>query len=117
MGPEIINIVKAKITTDDFGKFKSQAEKMVEAAKIESGTLVYDFFINEETREVLIIEKYADDQSFMEHMKEFTQPEFIPKLLEMQEIVSIEMAGNVTKEMEDLFEQGGWSYNGYPVKI
>mgnify|MGYP002836428962 CR=1 FL=1 len=117
MSSEIYNIVKARITTDNLTAFKSQANKMVELSETESGTLLYSFFINEEKKEVLIIEKYADDKSFMKHMKRFTQPELIPKLLEMQEIISIEMPGTVSKEIEGLFEQGGWSYNSYPVKV
>ena len=117
MSSEIVNIVRAKIITDDIGMFESHAAKMVQASNEESGTLVYDFFINGKTRQVLIVEKYADDQAFMEHMKRFIHPEYIPKLLEMQEIVSIEMAGTVTEEMQELFDRGGWSYNGYPVKV
>ena len=113
----IYNIVKAKITTDDLDAFKYQAKKMTDAAKDETGTLIYEIHINEETKEVLILEKYTNDQSFMEHMDQFTQPEYIPKLLEMQEISSIEMMGKVTSQIENLFAQGGWSYNAYPMKI
>ena len=57
-----------------------------------------------------IIEKYQDDQAFMAHMTRFVTEEYIPKLLTMQEIVSIEMPGLVTKEIEDFFTAGGWKY-------
>ena len=46
---------------------------MRDAAKNEIGTISYDIFINEEKREVFIVEKYADDQAFMAHMEIFTQ--------------------------------------------
>tara|TARA_B100001123_G_scaffold349662_2_gene399776 strand:- start:144 stop:497 length:354 start_codon:yes stop_codon:yes gene_type:complete len=117
MTTEIYNIVKARITTNNLEAFKSQAKRMTEASKGEPGTLVYDFFLNEEAREVLIVEKYADGQSFMKHMRKFTQPEFIPKILEMQEIISIEMPGKLTNEIEELFSLGGWPYNSYPAKV
>ena len=45
MNREIYNIVRAKITTDDLQAFETQAQKMKAAAKEESGTLIYDFFI------------------------------------------------------------------------
>ena len=68
MSREIYNIVRAKITTDDLQAFETQAKKMKAAAKEESGTLIYDFFINRDTKDVLIIEKYQDDEAFMAHM-------------------------------------------------
>ena len=117
MSREIYNIVRAKITTDDIQTFETQAQKMKVAAKEESGTLVYDFFINRETKDVLIIEKYQDDEAFMAHMTRFVTDEYIPKLLTMQEIVSIEMPGLITKEIEDFFTAGGWKYKDFPVNI
>ena len=117
MSREIYNIVRAKITTDDLQAFETQAKKMKAAAKEESGTLIYDFFINRDTKDVLIIEKYQDDEAFMAHMTRFVTEEYIPKLLTMQEIVSIEMPGLVTKEIEDFFTAGGWKYKDFPVNI
>ena len=117
MGTGIYNIVKAKITTEDLGTFQTQVNKMKEATKDESGTLIYDFFINEEKREVLIVEKYADGEAFMAHIKRFIQPEYIPTILTMQEITSVEMPGNITKEMEQFFAESGWSYNAYPLNM
>ena len=35
----------------------------------------------------------------------------------MQEIVSIEIPGLVTKEIEDFFTAGGWKYKDFPVNI
>ena len=81
MSTEIYSLVESKITTDDIQAFKAQAKKMKDATENEIGTLSYDFFINEEKREVFIVEKYADDEAFMDHMEKFTQAEFIPKLL------------------------------------
>jgi hypothetical protein len=50
-------------------------------------------------------------------MNKFTQPEYIPTLLSMQELVSVEMPGTVTQEMEEIFNEGGWSFNAYPLNI
>ena len=117
MTSELYNLVRARVTTDDIAALKAQAKKMKDATTDEPGTLIYDFFINEESKEVLIIEKYADGKAFMAHMNKFTQPGYIPKLLEMQEITGIEMPGYVTDEVKGLFAQGGWPYNGYPTAI
>jgi len=95
MGTGIYNIVKAKITIEDLGTFKAQAKK----------------------REVLIVEKYANSEAFMTHLKKFMQAEYIPTMLTMQEIISVEMPGTITKEMEQLFAEGGWSYNAYPLDV
>ena len=117
MTSEIYNLVRAEITTGDLDAFKAQAKKMKDATTDEPGTLIYDFFINEENNEVLIIEKYTDGKALMAHMNKFTQPDYIPKLLEMQEITGIEMPGYITDEVRQLFTQGGWPYNGYPTVI
>ena len=117
MSSRLYSIVQAKITTDDIQAFKTQAKKMKDATKNEFGTISYDFFINEEEREVVIVEKYADDKAFMAHMEKFTQAEFIPKLLTMQELVSIEMLGPVTEEIDEFFAKGGWTYNAYPLAM
>ena len=53
----------------------------------------------------------------MAHMKRFVTEEYIPKLLTMQEIVSIEMPGLVTKGIEDFFTAGGWKYKDFRVNI
>ena len=117
MGREVYNIVKAKITTNDLKAYKAQANKMKEATKDEPGTLIYDFFINEEKREALIVEKYTDGEAFMVHMEKFTQQKYIPTLLTMQELTVVEMPGMVTREMEQLFIDGKWSFNSYPLSV
>ena len=117
MSSELYGIVQAKITTDDIQAFKVQAKKMKDATENEIGTISYDFFINEEKREVFIVEKYANDEAFMAHMEKFTQAEFIPKLLTMQELTSIEMLGPVTEEIDEFFAKGGWAYNNYPLAM
>jgi quinol monooxygenase YgiN len=50
------------MTTDNVQAFKAQAKKMKDVTENGIGTLFYDFFINEEKREVSIVEKYADDK-------------------------------------------------------
>ena len=117
MSTELYSLVQAKITTDDMRAFKTQAKKMKDATKNEIGTICYDFFINEEKREVFIVEKYADDKAFMAHMEIFTQAEFIPKLLTMQELTSLVMLGPGTEEIDEFFANGGWVYNAYPLAI
>ena len=117
MSTELYGLVQSRITTDDIQAFKAQAKKMKDATENEIGTISYDFFINEEKREVFIVEKYADDKAFMAHMKKFTQAEFIPKLLTMQELTSLEMSGPVTEELDEFFAKGGWAYNNYPLAM
>ena len=68
MSTEIYSLVESKIMTDDIQAFKAQAKKMKDATEDEIGTISYDFFIDEERREVFIVEKYADDKAFMAHM-------------------------------------------------
>ena len=103
MNSEIYNIVKGKITTNNLSAYKAQIQKMKEAAKNEVGTLFYDFFINEKEKEFLIIEKYTNGEAFMKHMKKFSSPEYILKLLTMQEMTSVEIPGVIIYEMKVLF--------------
>ena len=56
MSTELYGLVQSKITTDDIQAFKAQAKKMKDATENEIGTISYDFFINEEKREVFIVE-------------------------------------------------------------
>ena len=62
MSTEIYSLVESKIMTDDIQAFKAQATKMKDATEDEIGTISYDFFIDEERREVFIVEKYADEK-------------------------------------------------------
>ena len=117
MSTELYGLVQSKITTDDIQAFKAQAKKMKDATENEIGTISYDFFINEEKREVFIVEKYADDKAFMTHMEQFLQEEFIPKILTMMELTSLKMLGPVTEEIDDFFAKGGWTYDAYPLAM
>ena len=101
MSTEIYSLVESKIMTDDIQAFKAQAKKMKDATEDEIGTISYDFFIDEERREVFIVEKYADDKAFMAHMDQFLQEDFIPKLLTMMELTCLRMLGPVTEEIDD----------------
>ena len=100
MSSELYGLVQSKITTDDIQAFKAQAKKMKDATENEIGTISYDFFINEENREVFIVEKYADDKAFMAHMEQFLQEEFIPKILTMMELTSLKMFDPVIEEID-----------------
>ena len=115
MRSELYLIVQAEITTDDIQAFKAQAKKMKNSTENKTGTISFDVFINEEKREDLIVEKYANDKAFLAHMKKFTQAEFIPKLLTMQELTSIEILGPVTDEIDEFLAKRGWPYNNYPI--
>ena len=53
MSTELYGLVQSKITTDDIQAFKAQAKKMKDATENESGTISYDFFINEEKEKFL----------------------------------------------------------------
>ncbi len=117
MRTELYGLVQSKITTDDIQAFKTQAKKMKDATTQEIGTISYDFFINEENREVFIVEKYTDDKAFMAHMEQFLQEEFIPKILTMMELTSLKMLGPVTEEIDDFFAKGGWTYEAYPLAM
>jgi quinol monooxygenase YgiN len=90
---------------------------MKDATKNEIGTISYDFFINEEKREVFIVEKYADAKAFMAHMEQFLQEEFIPKILTMMELNSIRILFKFTEEIDDFFAKGGWTYDAYPLAM
>ena len=117
MSSELYGLVQSKITTDDIQAFKAQAKKMKDATENESGTISYDFFINEEKREVFIVDKYAYDKAFMAHMEQFLQEEFIPKILTMMELTSLNMLGPVAEEIDDFFAKGGWTYGAYPLTM
>ena len=117
MSTELYGLVQSRITTDDIQAFKAQAKKMKDTTENKVGTISYDFFINEEKREVFIVEKYADDKAFMTHMEQFLQEEFIPTLLTMMELTSLKMLGPVTQEIDDFFAKGGWAYDAYPLAM
>jgi hypothetical protein len=95
--------------------FRAQAKRMTDAAQRKLATLVHIFFINEENKDVLIVEKYTDAKVSMAHMEQFMKPDLIPKILAIQEIISIEFPGLVSSEIKHLFGQGGFSYNTYPI--
>jgi len=90
---------------------------MKEAAKNEVDTHFYDFFINEKEKEFLIIEKYTNGEAFSKHMKKFSSPEYILKLLTMQEMTSVEIPGVIIYKIKDLFSKNGRIYKDYPINL
>jgi quinol monooxygenase YgiN len=71
---EIYWLVTCSVFPGKFEEFKGVVEPLVATTKAESGSLAYDYSVNEDETLVQIFESYADSQAVVDHVtKTFSQ--------------------------------------------
>jgi quinol monooxygenase YgiN len=67
---ELLGIARFKIHKGKLEEFKRLSAQCMEIARTkDTGTLQYDVYINEEKSEAVVIERYKDSASLMEHLE------------------------------------------------
>lgn len=91
-----------KIKEGKLAEFKQLATKLIAGVKEkDTGTLVYDWYLNESTMECAVMETYADSQAAMAHMG--NAGEHLPHLMELCDM-SFEVYGNPSAELSKALE-------------
>ena len=62
-------ILELRIDTTQITDFKVLMVEMVAAAKLESGTLVYEWYFSEDNSRCIINERYRDSNALLAHMR------------------------------------------------
>ena len=94
---EKIHIVaRFKIHTGKLQEFKLGVESCIDATKTESGALLYDWFIDENSLEVTVIETYQDSNAVLAHV--VNVDESLSNLIAISDF-SGEVFGNASDEL------------------
>jgi quinol monooxygenase YgiN len=65
---ELLGIARVKIHDGMGEEFKRLAAQCVETARLkDTGTLQYEIYLNDEQTEAVVVERYRDSQSLVEH--------------------------------------------------
>ena len=89
-------IARFKIQAGKLQEFKLGAESCIAATKTESGALLYDWFIDENSLDVTVIETYQDSNSVLAHSVNVN--ESLSSLIAISDF-SGEVFGNVSDEL------------------
>jgi quinol monooxygenase YgiN len=88
-----------KINEGQLDAFKQITSQFIATVKeMDQGTLMYDWYLNEDTLECAILEDYADSNAALEHVAHVG--DLLQKLLDLGEM-SIELYGSPNEELSE----------------
>jgi quinol monooxygenase YgiN len=91
-----------KINEGQLDAFKQITSQFIAAVKEkDQGTLMYDWYLNEETMECSVLEDYADSDAALEHVANLG--DLLGKLMELGEM-SLELYGSPNEELSKALE-------------
>ena len=91
-----------KISESKLDEFKQLIPEFITTVKEKDpGTLMYDWYLNEEMLECIVLETYTDSRSFLAHAGNVGDT--IQKALAISEL-SIEIYGNPSEELKTALE-------------
>jgi len=102
---KITAIALFKIHPGKLDEFKKLAPELIKAVKRnETGAIMYDWFLNEDTMECTVLETYADSQAVMAHVGNTG-----PLLQQLDEIsdLSLQVFGNPDPQLGKMIQDMG----------
>ncbi|HUW01758.1 MAG TPA: antibiotic biosynthesis monooxygenase [Acidimicrobiales bacterium] len=81
----------------DIDRFRAMAEAMVMYSKTEPGTLVYDWYLDEENARGKLYEAYVDNDAVVAHGMGPVFLEIAPKYLDCLTVTSVEVFGDASE--------------------
>ena len=94
-----------KINEGQLETLKQLKEQLISVVKEkEKGTLMYDWYINEDAMECAVLEDYADSEAVLEHAA--NTEDLLQKLMEIGEL-SLEVYGDPNEELSKVLIQFG----------
>ena len=94
-----------KINEGQLDTFMALKQQFISVVKEkEKGTLMYDWYVNEDTMECAVLEDYADSQAVLEHAA--NTGALLQKAMEIGEI-SLEVYGNPNEELSGILKNFG----------
>jgi quinol monooxygenase YgiN len=108
MHPHISCLFTLAIKPGDFPEFKALIGQIVSATKLEPGTLVYEYSVNEDQSVAHILERY-NVESVVSHVDETFAP-FGKRFLELCTITSLVVYGTPDAEIRKRLDPFGAVY-------
>lgn len=91
-----------KINEGQLDAFKDITSQFISVVKEkDQGTLMYDWYLNENTMECSVLEDYADSNAALEHVANVG--DLLQKLMDLGEM-SLELYGNPNEELSKALE-------------
>lgn len=103
--------LRLSIRDGQFANFNVLMAEMVESTQSEAGTLMYEWFLNEDKNTCHIYERYADSDAVMAHLGNFGA-KFAARFLEYLEPTSLSVYGDPTDQVRGALEGLGPVYLG-----
>lgn len=109
MSSEISNLFTVTVKPGKFDAFKMLVSHIVDAARKEPGTLVYEYSVSGDGNTVHIFERYRDDDSLVSHVEETFSP-FAERFLSLVDMKSLVVYGELTGKARDILDGFGAVY-------
>ena len=103
--------LRLSIKDGQLDNFNALMEEMVEATQEESGTLMYEWFLGENSDTCHIYERYADSDAVMAHLGNFGA-RFAERFLTYLEPTNFTVYGNPSDQVRGALEGLGPTYMG-----
>ncbi len=84
------------------------AELIEQVEATEPGTKTYEFFLSEDRKHLTAFDWYEDENAAIAHLTGEPVRTYLPKLLELADVESLEIYGNPGEELSQVLE-------GFPV--
>ena len=77
----------------DVARFREMADAMVAVSRDEPGTVVYDWYLDEQTKQGTLYEAYASHDALQAHSSGAVFTELAPRYLDALRVVSVNVFG------------------------
>lgn len=109
MNRQISWYVELLVKAGALDRFRQLTEHMVESARLEPGTLIYERSISEDWQSVHVYERYEDSTAALAHLKAF-QSAYAAQFATMVERVRFVVFGTPSEELRALLRTFGASF-------
>ena len=111
MGSVVSWVIRVKVKSGQLEGFTALMEEMVASTKNESGTLAYEWFIDEAGENCHIYERYADSEAVMIHGASFGE-HFAERFMGSVDVTGFDIYGEPSDDVKNAFAEMGVSYFG-----
>jgi quinol monooxygenase YgiN len=101
---EAIRVVVRVKNISDISRYKELSTEAIAKTEGEPGVLQYEWYLDEENGECVILETYKDSDAVQAHL--MNVGEILPQLIELGEM-QVEVLGDIDEQLKALAEQFG----------
>lgn len=101
--------VELEVRPGRLDALRALTAEMIERAKAEPGTLIYERYVSDDQRIVHVLERYADSAAAVAHLADFAR-EYAARLAELIERRRFTVFGTPTRELREILDPLGATY-------